>query len=90
METKVVKTSMGDIRCREYEDRLEFRGIKYATAGRWQYPKVIEKWNGVMPKVASSANPLITLDVDDEKKTTDNSSEQSTVPSQQQSSSSAR
>ena len=48
METKVVKTSMGDIRCREYEDRLEFRGIKYATAGRWQYPKVIEKWNGVL------------------------------------------
>lgn len=52
--------------------------------------QTIEKWNGVMPKVASSANPLITLDVDDEKKTTDNSSEQSTVPSQQQSSSSTR
>ena len=48
METKVVKTSMGDIRCREYENRLEFRGIKYATAGRWQYPKVIEKWDGVL------------------------------------------
>ncbi|MBO6140417.1 MAG: SPFH domain-containing protein [Ruminococcus sp.] len=30
--------------------------IKYQT---------IEKWDGVMPKVASSANPLLTLDVDD-------------------------
>ncbi len=32
--------------------------IKYQT---------IEKWDGVMPKVASSANPLLTLDVDDDK-----------------------
>ena len=30
--------------------------IKYQT---------IEKWDGVMPKVASSANPLLTLDVDE-------------------------
>lgn len=31
--------------------------IKYQT---------IEKWDGVLPKVASDANPLITLDLDDE------------------------
>lgn len=28
--------------------------------------QIIEKWNGVMPKVAGSANPLITFDIDDD------------------------
>ena len=48
METKIIKTSMGDIRCREYENRLEYRGIRYANAGRWQYPQAIEQWDGVL------------------------------------------
>lgn len=48
MDTKVIKTSMGEIKGIENEDYLEFRGIKYANAGRWQYPEVIEKWDGVL------------------------------------------
>lgn len=24
-----------------------FKGIRYATAGRWEYPKVIRKWDGI-------------------------------------------
>ena len=47
--------------------------------------QTIEKWNGVMPKVASSANPLISLDIDDENKTTNNSTQSSTPAQTQQS-----
>jgi hypothetical protein len=35
MNTKIINTSMGDIKCREFEDRLEIYGLKYANAGRW-------------------------------------------------------
>ncbi len=38
--------------------------------------QTIERWNGVLPKVASSANPLISLDLDDEAKTNSSSSNQ--------------
>ncbi len=47
--------------------------------------QTIEKWNGVMPKVASSANPLISLDIDDENKTNNNSTQSSTPAQTQQS-----
>lgn len=47
MQTRIIKTSMGEIKGLEAEDYLEFRGIKYASAGRWQYPSVIESWDGV-------------------------------------------
>ena len=47
METKILNTTMGDIKCREYEDRIEIRGLKYATAKRWEYPTPINSWEGV-------------------------------------------
>lgn len=40
--------------------------------------QTIERWNGVLPKVASSANPLISLDLDDESTKTET---QQTTPS---------
>ena len=40
--------------------------------------QTIERWNGVLPKVASSANPLISLDLDDENTKTET---QQTTPS---------
>ena len=40
--------------------------------------QTIERWNGVLPKVASSANPLISLDLDDENAKTET---QQTTPS---------
>ncbi len=43
--------------------------------------QTIERWNGVLPKVASSANPLISLDLDDENTKTEN---QQTTPSTSQ------
>lgn len=39
--------------------------------------QTIEKWNGTLPKVASSANPLIALDIDDDTTS-------STTPAQSQ------
>ena len=46
MDTKIINTSMGEIKGREYEDRLEFRGIKFANAKRWEYPEPVDKWEG--------------------------------------------
>ena len=43
--------------------------------------QTIERWNGVVRKVASSANPLISLDLDDEKTKTET---QQTTPSTSQ------
>ena len=43
--------------------------------------QTIERWNGVLPKVASSANPLISLDLDDENTKTET---QQTTPSTSQ------
>ncbi len=40
------KTSCGAILGIEYESILEYRGIKYANANRWEYPTQINSWNG--------------------------------------------
>ena len=46
---KVISTSCGEIRgtdCR-LDGVVAFKGIRYATAGRWEYPQVVKKWDGV-------------------------------------------
>ena len=45
--------------------------------------QTIERWNGVLPKVAGSANPLIAMDIDGE---TANGQSQSSTPAQTQNS----
>ncbi len=40
-------TSCGKIKGIENEKILEFRGIKYANANRWEYPTAINSWDGV-------------------------------------------
>jgi para-nitrobenzyl esterase len=45
-KTVELNTSCGKIRGIETENCIEFRGIRYATAGRWEYPKAVEKWSG--------------------------------------------
>lgn len=45
--------------------------------------QTIERWNGVLPKVAGSANPLIAMDIDGE---TSNGQSQSSTPAQTQNS----
>ena len=47
MKTVELQTKCGKIQGIDGENCLEFRGIKYANAKRWEYPQVIEKWQGV-------------------------------------------
>ena len=42
----------------------------------------IEKWNGVVPKVAGSANPLLTMDLDDYSTSSSSQSSGSSTPAQ--------
>ena len=45
----VINTPCGDIRgtsCR-IPGVVAFKGIRYATAGRWEYPKLVTSWEGV-------------------------------------------
>ena len=41
------KTGIGEFEAREYDDRLEFRGIRYANAKRWEYPERVDSYEGV-------------------------------------------
>lgn len=46
---KIITTPCGEIRgttCR-IPSVVAFKGIRYATAGRWEYPRQVEKWDGV-------------------------------------------
>ena len=40
-------TLCGKIKGIETENCVEYRGIKYATAKRWEYPKQVTSWEGV-------------------------------------------
>ena len=40
-------TACGRIRGIENETYLEFRGIRYAKAERFEYPRQIKSWNGI-------------------------------------------
>ena len=45
----VVKTPCGQIQgCQgRYEGTAAYKGIRYATAGRWEYPKQLTAWDGI-------------------------------------------
>ena len=47
MNTVKLKTECGDIVGLDNGSYVEFRGIKYADAGRWEYPVVTDGWDGV-------------------------------------------
>ena len=47
MKSVKINTSCGEIIGIDNEDYTEFRGIKYANAGRWEYPVQVTKWDGV-------------------------------------------
>ncbi len=46
MDTVKLTTPCGELKGIDRGDYLEFRGIKYATADRWEYPSVVESWDG--------------------------------------------
>ena len=46
---KILKTNCGEIRgtaC-QWPGVTAYKGIRYATAKRWEYPVLVEKWEGV-------------------------------------------
>ncbi len=51
---KIISTPCGDIKgiTSEKEGVTDFRGIRYATAGRWEYPEPVTKWEGVYDATA--------------------------------------
>lgn len=52
MNTVKLKTECGDIVGLDNGSYVEFRGIKYADAGRWEYPVVTNRWDGVYDATA--------------------------------------
>lgn len=47
MKTVKTKTKCGEIKGISFDEHLEFRGIRYANAKRWEYPTQVEAWDGV-------------------------------------------
>ena len=47
MQTITRTTPCGALQGLELEDHLQYRGIRYATAARWKYPRPVEHWEGV-------------------------------------------
>lgn len=47
MERVNINTPCGEISGLKLDGYNEFRGIKYASASRWEYPVITEKWDGV-------------------------------------------
>ncbi len=47
MDNIILQTPCGEIKGLKFENHVEFRGIKYATASRWEYPVETRSWNGV-------------------------------------------
>ncbi len=45
MNTVEINTKCGKIKGINQEDCYEFRGIRYAKAGRWEYPKQVERFD---------------------------------------------
>lgn len=46
---EIITTTCGEIRgttC-QWDGVTAFKGIRYATAGRWEYPKLVEHWDGI-------------------------------------------
>ena len=44
-----IMTKCGEIRgttC-PWDGVVAYKGIRYATAGRWEYPKMITHWDGI-------------------------------------------
>lgn len=50
---KWIETPCGKIRgtTSERSGVIAYKGIRYATAGRWEYPKLVEHWDGIYDAV---------------------------------------
>lgn len=70
MANYTVQTSCGALRgtaC-QWPGVASYRGIRYATAGRWEYPKIVTHWDGVYDATAYGACCYQTRAFRDEEK----------------------
>ena len=56
MDNVKIKTKLGDICGLDMGEYVEFRGIRYATAGRWEYPEICGAWDGEYDATEFGAN----------------------------------
>ena len=56
MDNVKIKTKLGDICGLDMGEYVEFRGIRYATAGRWEYPEICGAWDGEYNATEFGAN----------------------------------
>ena len=70
MNKFIINTDLGEIQGLESKDNtLEFRGIRYATAGRFSYPTPVESWDGVYDatEFGNACPQFRTYDAESEK-----------------------
>ena len=48
----IISTPCGEIKGISADATVAFKGIRYATAERWAYPVIIEKWDGIYDATA--------------------------------------
>ncbi len=44
---RIIATPCGEIKGTASDGVIDFKGIRYAVAGRWEYPQAVKKWDGV-------------------------------------------
>ncbi len=49
---KIIATPCGEIKGTASDGVIDFKGIRYATAERWTYPKIVTQWEGVYDATA--------------------------------------
>lgn len=57
-EQVIIDTPCGKLQGIEEDRVYKFLGIRYATAGRWEYPLEVTKWEGIYEAVRFGAAPI--------------------------------
>ena len=57
MKKIMIDTPCGQMEGISDEEVRKFLGIRYATAGRWEYPKEITSWQGIYSALHFGAAP---------------------------------
>ena len=51
-EQSVLRTPLGEIRGLDNGRCLEFRGVPFAKAGRFEYAQLVDRWDGLLDATA--------------------------------------
>ena len=61
--SNTVMTTCGEVRgttC-QWDGIVAYKGIRYATAGRWEYPKQVTHWEGVYDATIGDMQTSLTV-----------------------------